>query len=48
MNHRILLIISLGESSAFLIANCWKVDNDPIIDPPIHAEYLLCQSNSNR
>lgn len=38
-------MISFVELSEFVIASFWKVDSDPIIDPPIQAEYLLCQSN---
>ena len=26
------------------MARFWKVLSDPIIEPPIHDEYLLCQS----
>lgn len=30
--------------SLLAIAKFWKVDKEPIIDPPIHEEYRLCQS----
>ena len=30
--------------SALVIAKLWNVLNDPIIEPPIHAEYFLKES----
>lgn len=46
--HKIFFMISLADISEFLIANCWNVDSEPIIDPPTNDEYLRCQSNSMR
>lgn len=29
-----------------VMAKDWNVEREPSIDPPIQAEYLLCQSNT--
>ena len=48
-HQKILLIISLSDMLPVLLSFCtiarfWNVLSDPIIEPPIHDEYLLCQS----
>ena len=43
---RLMMSLSLIEELLSLVtmANCWNVDSEPTIDPPIQEEYLRCQS----
>ena len=39
MSLSLIVLLSL-----LTMASCWKVDKEPIIEPPIQEEYLRCQS----